>query len=108
MKSKRQKVILTVLLVASLVACGAPKGLIEPGKTTTPNTAQPTQSAAPTIKPTRAPIELRQGDGVAAFSLTAADFIVRFNEQWRAVRENFPKRRRGNSVRTTRRGFPMT
>ena len=49
------------------VACGAPKGLIEPGKTTTPNTAQPTQSAAPTIKPTRAPIQLRQTDGAAAF-----------------------------------------
>ena len=85
MKSKQQKVILTVLLAASLAACGAPKGLIEPGKTTTPNTAQPTQSATPTIKPTRAPIELRQEDGVAAFSLTAADFIVRFNEQWKAA-----------------------
>ena len=85
MKRKRQKVILIILLVASLVACGAPKGLIEPGKTTTPNTAQPTQSAAPTIKPTRAPIELRQEDGVASFSLTAEDFVTRFNEQWKAA-----------------------
>ena len=85
MKSKRQKVILTVLLAASLAACGAPNEAAEPSAATPTIIIQPTQSAAPTIKPTRAPIELRQEDGVAAFSLTAADFIVRFNEQWKAA-----------------------
>ena len=85
MKSKRKKVILTVLLAASLAACDTPNEAAEPSETILPIVTQPTQSAAPTIKPTRAPIELRQEDGVAAFSLTAADFIVRFNEVWKAA-----------------------
>ena len=85
MKSKTQRAVLAALAAAALAACGAPNEMIAPSETPTPIPAQPTQSAAPTIKPTRAPIDLRQGDGVASFSLTAADFIVRFNEVWKAA-----------------------
>ena len=86
MKKNFRKLLLAGCLSVSLAACGTPNEAVEPGETAKPISTQPTQiTVQPTIKSTRAPIELLQTDGAAAFSLTAADFVLRFNEQWKAA-----------------------
>ena len=86
MKKYFRKLLLAGCLSVSLAACGAPNEAVEPGETAKPIPTQPTQiTVQPTIGPTHAPIELLQTDDVAAFSLTAADFVLRFNEQWKAA-----------------------